>query len=477
MNLQSLPAEVLLRIFELADNIDDALRLGRSCRQLYRILDRPGHRHMIMKSIIQRSEYHKHDLQLSHLTQFHAECTEIYATQPRLPMSRRPDTAMVKSFHEPSAELLASPLAVAEIVTRWHAMKALFHVYCKKSVRATYLGDWATSWHGYPGTDDETETDDENETSGANETVRPSTKGVCNSFAQLPLQEKQRAYERFYRALTAHWVAVELTWVIRVSKHQTERDFKRWEKKVYDRWSDNPQRSLEEKLDIFEILDFVWYFLVTKIFDHAGTVADWIEVAPESATPHGFSPLEQYVSHIEGLDHPLQYDADTAGVDYTNDFIEDLTSSIRPPHVIELLLRFAWDPNSQSDFDRPEYVRKLGLLDRCYRWEQTKAGEFRTDDSELYTIELPDGDIQCSLSDMALRVQEEELSRQITLGYRYPWDEIDERGLDEECAEQWQGDKESVWNDEMRGEILFRQETQMQLFERLIELEELYITQ
>lgn len=52
MSLQGLPAEVLLRLFELADNIDDALRLGRSCRQLYRILDRPGHRHMIMKSII-----------------------------------------------------------------------------------------------------------------------------------------------------------------------------------------------------------------------------------------------------------------------------------------------------------------------------------------------------------------------------------------------------------------------------------------
>jgi hypothetical protein len=52
MSLQSLPAEVTLQIFRLLDNIDDALRLGRSCRQLYRILDRPGHRHTIMKSII-----------------------------------------------------------------------------------------------------------------------------------------------------------------------------------------------------------------------------------------------------------------------------------------------------------------------------------------------------------------------------------------------------------------------------------------
>jgi hypothetical protein len=52
MDLQSLPAEVILRIFQLLDNIDDALRLGRSCRHLYRILDRPGHRHIIMRAII-----------------------------------------------------------------------------------------------------------------------------------------------------------------------------------------------------------------------------------------------------------------------------------------------------------------------------------------------------------------------------------------------------------------------------------------
>ncbi|RHZ43837.1 F-box protein [Aspergillus thermomutatus] len=466
MSLQSLPAEVTLQIFQLLDNIDDALRLGRSCRQLYRILDRPGHRHMIMKSIIQRSEYHKYDLQLSHLTQFHAECAKIYATQPRLPMSRRPDTDMVKSFHEPSKELLASPLAVAEIVTRWHAMKALFDLYCKKSVRSSYMANWETSWNCF------TETDGENETAG------PSTQSICDSFAQLPLQEKQRAYERFYRALTAHWVAVELTWVIRVSKHKTERDFKRWERTVYNRWSNNPQRSLEEKLDIFEILDFVWFFLVSKIFDHSGTVADWIEVALESATPRDLSPLDLYLSHIEGSGHPAQLGTDHPDVladDYTGWFIDDLTSIIRPPHVIELLLRLAWDPKSQSDFDRPEYVRKLGLLDQSYRWEQTKADGFRTYDVELYTIDLPDTDILLSLYDMAFRVQDEELWDLITKKYRWPDSEIDEQELNSECAEQWEWDKENLWNTDMRGEIFFRQETQTELFERLIQLEGLYI--
>jgi hypothetical protein len=62
MSLQSLPAEVTLQIFRLLDNIDDALRLGRSCRQLYRILNRPGHRHTIMKSIIVGSSLLKIDL-------------------------------------------------------------------------------------------------------------------------------------------------------------------------------------------------------------------------------------------------------------------------------------------------------------------------------------------------------------------------------------------------------------------------------
>ncbi|GFF55001.1 hypothetical protein IFM46972_10161 [Aspergillus udagawae] len=461
MSLQSLPAEVTLQLFQLLDNIDDALRLGRSCRQMYRILDRPGHRHTIMKSIIQRSEYHKHDLQLSYLAQFHAECTEIYATQPRLPMSRRPDTDMVKLFHEPSADLLASPLVVAEIVTRWHAMKVLFDLYCKKRVRSSYLADWETSWNCSP------EIDGEYETAGR------STKGICDSFAQLTLQEKQRAYERFYRALTAHWVAVELTWVIRVSKHKTERDFKRWERKVYNRWADNPQRSLEEKLDIFEILDFVWHFLVSKIFDHSGTVADWIEVAPESATPHGFSPLDLYVSHMEGSSHPSQLEPDFHEAledDYTGMFIDDLRSIIRPPHVIELLLRLAWDPKARSDFDQPEYVRKLGLLDQSYRWEQTKADGFQTYHVDLYDIDLPDTDILSSLSAMALRAQEGDSCQLITTRYR-----DDDRAINEMkwevCREQWERYKENPWNTEMRGGIFFRQETQIQLFERIIDLE------
>ncbi|GFF80756.1 hypothetical protein CNMCM6069_004342 [Aspergillus lentulus] len=458
-SLQSLPAEVILRIFQLLDNIDDALRLGRSCRQLCRILDRPGHRHTIMKSIIQRSEYHKHDLQLSQLTQFHADCTEIYATQPRLPMSRRPDTDMVKSFHEPSADLLASPLVVAEIVTRWHAMKVLFDIYCKESVRSSYLADWETSWNYSP------------EIAGKDETAGPFTKDICESFAQLPLQEKQLAYERFYRALTAHWVAVELTWVIRVSKHKTEREFNRWERKVYDRWSNNPGRSLEEKLDIFEVLDFVWYFLVSQIFDHSGTVADWIEVTPESATPHGFSPLDLYVSHMGGLRHPsrLQLDFHEAlEDDCTGMFIDDLRSIIRPPHVIELLLRLAWDPKSQSGFDRPQYVRKLGVLDQTYQWQQTEADGFRTYHVTMYDIDLPDRDILSSLTATAFRAKAEELWHLTTVDYTDST--MNEMQL-ELCREQWECYKEDSWDTEMRGEIFFRQETQIQLFERIIDLE------
>ncbi|KAH1564858.1 hypothetical protein KXW39_003567 [Aspergillus fumigatus] len=463
MSLQSLPAEVTLQIFRLLDNIDDALRLGRSCLQLYRILNRPGHRHTIMKSIIQRSEYHKHDLQLSQLTQFHAKCTEIYATQSRLPMSCRPDTGMVKSFHEPSTKLLASPLVVAEIVTRWHAMKVLFDLYCKESVRSSYLADWETSWNCSP------------ETAGENETAGPFANGICNSYAQLPPQEKQRAYERFYRALTAHWVAVELTWVIRVSKHKTEREFDRWERKVYDRWSNNPERSLEEKLDIFEALDFVWYFLVSRIFDHSvhsGTVADWIEVAPESATPHAFSPLDLYVSHARGLRQPsrLQLNFHEAlEDDCMGMFIDDLRSIIRPPHVIELLLRLAWDPKSQSGFDRPQYVRKLGVLDQTYQWQQTEADGFRTYHVIMYDIDLSDRDILSSLTATAFRVKTEESWHLTTLNDTDST--INEMQL-ELFREQWERYKENPWDTEMRGQIFFRQETQIQLFERIIDLEE-----
>jgi hypothetical protein len=399
---------------------------------------------------------------------------------------------MVESFYEPSKEILSSPLVVAEIVTRWHAMKVLFDLYCEMTVRSSYLSEWATSRDCSPETDDENETarpsttdicdslaqrarDCSPQTDGESETARPSTKGICDSFAQLSLQEKQRAYERYYRALTAHWVAEELTWMMRVSKHKTERDFRRWERKLYNRFSNNPQRSLEEKLDIFETVDFVWNFLMSKIFDfYAGSLADWMEVAPESATPNGFSPLELYVSHRGELRQPSHLEPtfhEEREDIFKGMFIDDLGSIISPPYVIERLLQLVWDPKSRYDFDRREYVRKLGFFDQSYEWEQTKEDGFRIYRGVVYDIEYSDEDILSSLSARTLGYQEGELWHRMAAKYESLGSTIDEMKLDV-CWRQWARYKEDFWNTEMRGEIFFRQRTETQLFERFMELEE-----
>jgi hypothetical protein len=136
--------------------------------------------------------------------------------------------------------------------------------------------------------------------------------------------------------------------------------------------------------------------------------------------------------------------------------------------VIELLLRLAWDPKSQSGFDRPQYVRKLGVLDQTYQWQQTKADGFRTYHVTVYDIDLPDRDILSSLTATAFRAKAEELGHLTTVDYTDST--VNEMQM-ELCREQWECYKEGPWDTEMRGKIFFRKETQIQLFERIIDLE------
>jgi F-box-like len=52
--LRDLPAELLLHVYQLLDDIDDALHLARTCNRLYRVFNDPTNGRGILKSIIVR---------------------------------------------------------------------------------------------------------------------------------------------------------------------------------------------------------------------------------------------------------------------------------------------------------------------------------------------------------------------------------------------------------------------------------------
>jgi hypothetical protein len=47
-------------------------------------------------------------------------------------------------------------------------------------------------------------------------------------------------------------------------------------KHVWDLWIDNHKRPLQEKIDIVEVVDFVWNFLGRKIFS-ISSISDWLD--------------------------------------------------------------------------------------------------------------------------------------------------------------------------------------------------------
>ncbi|XHG02955.1 hypothetical protein AWENTII_006274 [Aspergillus wentii] len=144
-------------------------------------------------------------------------------------------------MQSPSKHLFSSRNVVSGIVRRWHAMKVLFNLYCNSSVRNSYL----ESYIPYPGRDPESGQDG---MPSKNDPLAPPSGDICDDFKKLTPEQKNRTYERFYKVLTAHWVAVEFAWLskIRIYKDFAERD--RFHDEVTEMWTRNDDRSVQEKL-------------------------------------------------------------------------------------------------------------------------------------------------------------------------------------------------------------------------------------
>jgi hypothetical protein len=129
-------------------------------------------------------------------------------------------------------------------------MKVLFDLYCNSSIHSAYLQSYRTN------SQRRTEYSKNSLPSGSGPLAPPSG-GICDGFGRLTLKKKQRAYQRFYQALTAHWVAVEFSWEAKIRVYKTAADCKQFSEQVRGMWTCNHDRTLQEKLDIIEIIDFV----------------------------------------------------------------------------------------------------------------------------------------------------------------------------------------------------------------------------
>jgi hypothetical protein len=167
-----------------------------------------------------------------------------------------------------------------------------------------------------------------------------------------------------------------MLWLVRTQSFPNAEGFDKAFERTWGMWAHNPTRPASDKIDIIEVVDFVWGFLGRKAF-HVSSLPDWLEGLGEDV-------LDQYVDDNE------------TEIGNWGFFVRSIFQYLRPPHIIELLL-WMWD-SSRWNFSRPGFLQRLGLLDT---WEGIQE-----DDSDMphadnwVPITIVENDIESSFTHM-----------------------------------------------------------------------------
>lgn len=212
-------------------------------------------------------------------------------------------------------------------------MKLLYDLYNDRAIQLCYI----LSIPLYSASDEFEEFAD----NVANEGILPMPSCGTENVCQPDTARKQRAYQRFYKALTAHWVAVESLCLTRITDFETTEQRNRHLDMVWDIWTNNPDRTLLEKLEVLEVTGFVWGFLGRKIFPAFDAPSKWLTGGGEDLLNY---MDDQYSQHSNWLH-----------------FTREVAQCLRPPHIIELLLLNTWSTESTWCSQGPIYLHELGF--------------------------------------------------------------------------------------------------------------------
>lgn len=183
-------------------------------------------------------------------------------------------------------------------------------------------------------------------------------------------------------------------------------------------WTNIPGKPLKEKLDIVEIVDFIWGFLGRKVFQ-ASKVASWLE-------GEGDHLRDWYLTLHES-------EAEEWGF-----FVRSVIPFLRPPRNIQLLLS-SWSPSpSDWNYDRPGFLRQLGVFDT---WcgvlvdnrQQPMSDNWITFDIVIYN----------TISSFSLM------------------------GTAKEIKERWDSYRDVQWPTKMRGNLFFRRTAEREFLHKI----------
>lgn len=295
---------------------------------------------------------------------------------------------------------------VWEIVCRWHAMKLLFDLYCDPLIRESYMRSAILDEsHGV-------------ENALMSEDFIPNPSITCSKMNQIRATQTQKAYQRFYQALTAHWVATETLCIARGAVYETSNEYLECFDYVWDLRINNPGRSLVEKLDILEVVDFVWGFLGRKIFQGENAISDWVD--------------QDYLEQ-----------SDPASPEWNwLFFVLQITQYLRPPHIIELLLLLTWvQPQACDIGNKSKYLSDLGF--------SLDASEVRSRDAGANSPE----------TFVPVHMVDEDVVNSLTQHWG--------SGSRFDVRDRWERYRKGRWNSDAKGKLLFDELSSVQWVERI----------
>lgn len=249
-------------------------------------------------------------------------------------------------------------------------MKTLFNLYCDDSIRTHYLQSMSPhvplafqeqfyeQWQL-----------EQWETALVDEIPIPTPSFRDSlSFSHLNLAERQAAYQRFYRALCSTWLLFDDLWSIRVSRHPSVLATKdAFDVFTQDRWVDNKISDLHEKIEVVEVLEFVWLFLVRKLFPNPDELTAYFLAAGHEFLPDAERSTSVAAKWIYGLQWLVIY--------------------LRPPHIIELFIDIC--NSGERAINMPDYLKSLGLSDELFGLpEGDTTHHYPPPSLELHSIEF-----------------------------------------------------------------------------------------
>jgi hypothetical protein len=284
---------------------------------------------------------------------------------------------------------------VWDIVTRWHGMRLLFAIYLDKATMEAYV---RSVFSFTPGVN-EPDTTEESAFEGDIPKPSPNPESCEN---RTTLASRQGGYERFYKALTAQWMSIEKLWRVRSQVWPNAQKFDDAFDATLRQWINNPGRPMKEKIDIAEIVEFVWGFLGRKTIR--------------------FSEFSSWLEGEDDLVRDQYLDQDESKVGNWGFFVRSVVQFLRPPQILQLVLSY-WYPSSWN-FDRSGFLRHLGLFDT---WEGVLINAHPSPRSDSWVpLDIVNYDVGNSFAHM-------------------------ENG--KEVEENWQKYRQTSWPKEIKGKL------------------------